>query len=976
MSLAAATSPQATPAKRVYVPAVGPRLRILLNFVFVLCALLGANSLYLAAITFQGWLSRLQGLSVILENWFYQYMFLAHLALGFILIVPFVVFGLVHIYNTRERKNKRAIRVGYALFVAGLVVLITGVMLVRFEGFDLRHPLARGVVYWMHVVAPLLAVWLYWLHRLAGPKIKWRVGLTYLAVVVVVVGGMIAFHTHDPRQWNVAGPKEGEKYFTPSLAITDTGNFIPADTLMMDSYCLKCHEDAYKGWFHSAHHFSSFNNPMYLASVAETREVSLKRDGNVQASRWCAGCHDPVPFFSGAFDDPKFDMRKHPTSQAGITCTVCHSITHIESTKGNADFVIEEPVHYPFAKSDNAVLQFINNQLVKAKPAFHKQTFLKPLHKSAEFCSTCHKVHLPKELNHYKEFLRGQNHYDTYLMSGASGHGSRSFYYPPKAFDNCAVCHMPLTASKDFGAKLFDNSGDLKIHDHLFPGANTALPFVRGGEEEYVKRHADFLKNGVMRVDIFGVREGGTVDGNLIAPLRPELPALKPGSSYLLETVLRTLKIGHPFTQGTVDSNEIWVDVTVTSGDKVIGRSGGIDEGEVDPWSHFVNVYMLDRNGNRIDRRNPQDIFTPLYNHQIPPGAAQVAHYRMEMPDQLSGPVTVNVKVQYRKFDKQYMDFVTKSLKPGDEHMIQGYKPGTKYFNNLPIVTLAEDSITFPVEGDATKIPVQESKIAEADRWQRWNDYGIALGLEGVDPMKPTMFGKAELRQAEAAFKEVEKLGRVDGAINLARVHFTEGLLDEAVDDLKRAAEFKDPSGLPWTMAWLSGVINRQQGRFDEAIENFQSVVGGVTPQMAERGFDFSIDIVILNELGIALREKARQFPVGSDEERGYLKDAVARFEKTLTVDSEDVVAHHNLSQLYRDLGETEKAEEHADAHARYKVDENAKDRAINLARQKSPAANAAAEAIVIYPLHRTGAPGLAVVPQPEQPVQAGGGGD
>ena len=32
---------------------------------------------------------------------------------------------------------------------------------------------------------------------------------------------------------------------------------------------------------------------------------------------------------------------------------------------------------------------------------------------------------------------------------------------------------------------------------------------------------------------------------------------------------------------------------------------------------------MLDRDGNRIDRRNPQDIFMPLYNHQIPPGAGQ-----------------------------------------------------------------------------------------------------------------------------------------------------------------------------------------------------------------------------------------------------------------------------------------------------------------------------------------------------------------
>ena len=35
-----------------YVRAVGPRLRILLNVVFGLFALLGANSLYLVAITF------------------------------------------------------------------------------------------------------------------------------------------------------------------------------------------------------------------------------------------------------------------------------------------------------------------------------------------------------------------------------------------------------------------------------------------------------------------------------------------------------------------------------------------------------------------------------------------------------------------------------------------------------------------------------------------------------------------------------------------------------------------------------------------------------------------------------------------------------------------------------------------------------------------------------------------------------------
>ena len=50
---------------------------------------------------------------------------------------------------------------------------------------------------------------------------------------------------------------------------------------------------------------------------------------------------------------------------------------------------------------------------------------------------------------------------------------------------------------------------------------------------------------------------------------------------------------------------------------------------------------MLDRDGNRIDRRNPQDIFTPLYNHQIPPGAAQVVHYGLAVPEDQSEPLTV-----------------------------------------------------------------------------------------------------------------------------------------------------------------------------------------------------------------------------------------------------------------------------------------------------------------------------------------------
>jgi tetratricopeptide (TPR) repeat protein len=941
-----------SPPRRAYVPAVGPRLKVLLLVVFALAAVLGANSVYLASVTA---IESATGKTY--QNWFYQVMFLGHLGLGLLFVVPFLAFGLIHLFTARTRKNKRAVRVGYALFAASLVLLVSGFLLVRLQGlFDLKQPTARSVVYWAHVAAPLACLWLYWLHRLAGRKIKWRLGVGYAVAVAGLVAAMISLHSSDPRQWKVSGPKSGAKYFEPSLALTATGNFIPAETLMDDEYCKACHADVHAGWADSVHHISSFNNPAYLASVRETRQVSFERDGNVQASRWCAGCHDPVPFFSGAFDDPKFDDQNHPTAKAGITCSVCHAITNVNSTRGNADYTIEEPEHYPFAFSDNAALLWLNHQLIKAKPTMHKKTFLKDFHKSAEFCSTCHKVHQPFALTHYKEFLRGQNHYDPFLLSGVSGHGARSFYYPEKAQSNCNECHMPRTASNDFGAKPYgDSQGTLQVHNHLFPAANTGVAWLKG-REKVAKAHQDFLA-GTMRVDLFGVREDGTIDGKLVAPLRPEVPTLEPGKSYLFETVIRTLKLGHTFTQGTADSNEIWLDVTARSGDRVVGRSGAMDgTKEVDRWSHFVNNFVIDRNGNRINRRNPQDIFTTLYNHQIPPGAGQTVHYGFKVPDDLTAPLTVEVKLQYRKFDAEYMRFVAATAKPGDDP-IPGNEPGKPYLDRLPVTTLAADSVTFPVAGVAGEVKNPARDIPE---WQRWNDYGIGLLLKG----------KAELRQAAEAFEKVEALGRFDGPLNLARVLEREGRINEATDALGRAAKQTDPAPPPWTMAWLSGVLNREQGRLPEAEKDFRSVLETHTPEMVARGFDFSLDYEVINLLGQTLFDQARQ--VRTEDRKAerdeLLRKAAGQFEKTLTLDSEDVPAHYNLSLIYRELGETEKAEGHRKLHARYKPDDNATDRAVRLAREKYPAANHAAEAVVIYDLRRPGAPGLTETQTAERP--------
>ena len=67
--------------------------------------------------------------------------------------------------------------------------------------------------------------------------------------------------------------------------------------------------------------------------------------------------------------------------------------------------------------------------------------------------------------------------------------------------------------------------------------------------------------------------------------------------------------------------------------------------------------------------------------------------------------------------------------------------------------------------------------------------------------------------------------------------------------------------------------------------------------------------------------------------------------------DPENVAAHYGLAQAYADLGREAEAATHRALHAKYKPDDNARDRAVALARRRDPAADRAANSVVIYPL-------------------------
>jgi tetratricopeptide (TPR) repeat protein len=490
---------------------------------------------------------------------------------------------------------------------------------------------------------------------------------------------------------------------------------------------------------------------------------------------------------------------------------------------------------------------------------------------------------------------------------------------------------MPLEAADDPAARDFDASGQRRIHSHQFPGANTGIASLVGLPDEVIAAHRKQLRKAA-RIDIFGIKEEGRIDGELHAALRPVLPALQPGKRYLIEIVIRTTGMGHAMTQGTADSNELWLEVAARSGGAVIGQSGAMDaSGAVDPWSYFANAYVLDRDGNRIDRRNGQDIFVALYSHQIPPGAATVVHYRLDVPQDAGDEVILDARLNYRKFDTTYL-----------RHM-QG---DTFVCNKLPVTVMARDRIRLPIAGSGPSIPEQQHSIALAERW---NDYGIGLLREGDSGSL-----KGELRQAEQAFRQVEALGQGDGALNLVRVYFKEGRLEEAARALVRAGQATQPAA-PWTIAWYSALIDRQNGHLEEAIASLQTVVENRFSAAQQRGFDFSRDTRLLNELGRSLYERARQRRGQGQRQVQHelLEAARGWFERTLSVDPEDAAAHYNLALLHAQQGNIVMADRHRALHERFRADDSAIEQAVTRHRSLNPAADHAASAIAIYELQR-----------------------
>jgi tetratricopeptide (TPR) repeat protein len=149
-------------------------------------------------------------------------------------------------------------------------------------------------------------------------------------------------------------------------------------------------------------------------------------------------------------------------------------------------------------------------------------------------------------------------------------------------------------------------------------------------------------------------------------------------------------------------------------------------------------------------------------------------------------------------------------------------------------------------------------------------------------------------------------------------------------------------------VAWFSGLVDKQNGFLDQAIAEFRGILEDRYLELDQRGFDFSKDYVVINELGQALVERAKAEWQDQARQRELLAAARQRFEQTLALDPENLTAHYNLALIFDQLGEAAQAAEHRRLHEKYRPDDNARDSAIAVERRRNPAADHAAQATVI----------------------------
>lgn len=505
--------------------------------------------------------------------------------------------------------------------------------------------------------------------------------------------------------------------------------------------CASCHTDIASHWANSAHARSSFDNPWYRASVDEFRQA--RGHG---ASRFCAGCHDPLLLATGGIDGevgPDDDL-----AYAGITCTTCHNV-EAAGNDGNGSYAL----------GDQAIL--IPDPAVPAEIEAHRRRLtLNPLRTEA-LCGSCHRSFTGLGIGN-EHHLAGIDDLGHWRESGF-GHGVPDHWLEVEP-QRCQDCHMSTEA-----APLGDLAAtDGRVRNHRWAASHTTL--------------AAQVEEGSLAAATRALRESALVDIGAVSVgaeryLLPEQASARGGRSLTFDVLLENTGVGHRFPGGTRDMHDVWLEVEVTD---AAGRVLGVSrpDGESREAVHVLRSTLLDDEGNPELLHRVHEFWTVAFDRTLSAHATQIVRYDMRLPKVIRAPLRIDARLVHRKHSLAFQRLACEaSRKPRGRAFAEGtVRRGKTPLDPClpqPVTTIADATDWLGALPDGARRvggasrPTEERLLAEARGLLGETQERVELVRASLDPIlaTPGLSAALETRASVLIARMLAKQGRVEDAI-------------------------------------------------------------------------------------------------------------------------------------------------------------------------------------------------------------------
>ncbi len=384
--------------------------------------------------------------------------------------------------------------------------------------------------------------------------------------------------------------------------------------------CQDCHPNHYEEWSASMHAYS-VTDPVWF-KLQQNEQVTHEAQGIILGD-FCIQCHSPIAALTNAITDhknltPEVISALPPQIQEGVTCDVCHTLTHLpESTDIQTAEQNFETADFKFYM-DGTRYSIIDNP---QKNSFHESEYHEGYDQS-NFCRNCHNL----------------------TVNGVDAEVTNS-EWEGSAFDamgsECQTCHMPLYEGYAAeGGPLREN-----LHSHYFPGVGTSI----NGESD------DGLESAIAEL----LEESAEV--NFFEPIADTVLSNEP----LTIQIIISNNAGHNFPSGVTFTRQLWLELTASIDGDTIFQSGHLNEnGDIndfytdpekllDPQINVFNTVLYNEAGDSGIMNVSVEDMVWMNDYTLPVSGSRTVNYFIDLPTVVpeSGSILdISVRLRFRSF--------------------------------------------------------------------------------------------------------------------------------------------------------------------------------------------------------------------------------------------------------------------------------------------------------------------------------------